>query len=151
DELDGLLVRRPQSAWRAFGLRLAAHVPTFLALGYGSVRIVIVTYQELLSPGDPAMPVALRALGRAPDAVVVVIVAWLIGEAIGGLAVRHFGDGLTTPQALRRAIRELLEARGLATFVLANAVVLGIVALLVTVVGRAVARVQDDLIVAVDP
>jgi hypothetical protein len=150
DELEGLPTTQPPSSWRAFGLRLAAHLPTVVAMGYAVVRIVIVTYQELLSPGDPAAPIALRVLGRAPDAVVVVTLTWLLGEAVGGLALRRFVEGMTTAQAIRRAIRELVSARRLATFVITDAVVLAFAVLLVAVVGRAVDRVRDDLILAVD-
>jgi hypothetical protein len=151
DELEALSTSQPPSTWRAFGLRLVAHLPTFAALGYAVVRIVIVTYQELLSPGDPAVPIALRAIGRAPEAVAVLILTWLLGEAIGGLAARRFADGMTTVQAIRTSIRELVAGRGLATFLITNGVVLGVVVLLVAVAGRAVDRVRDDLIVAVDP
>lgn len=151
DELEGLPASRPPSTWRAFGLRLAAHLPTFVSLGYAVVRIVIATYQELLSPGDPAVPIPLRVLGRAPDAVAVVTITWLLGEAIGGLAVRRFVDGTTTVGAIRRAIRELVTARGLATLLLTDTVVLGGAVLVIAVVGRAVDRLRDNLILAVDP
>jgi hypothetical protein len=57
---------------------------------------------------------------------------------------------MTTAQAIRRAIRELVSARRLATFVITDAVVLAFAVLLVAVVGRAVDRVRDDLILAVD-
>ena len=130
------------SAWRTLGIRLVAHVPTLVALGYAAVRIVIVTYRELLSPGDPAVPLALRVIARAPEAAAVVVVAWLVGETIGGLAARHAAEGDTVRQSIRAAIRDLLGRRGVATLVLTDAVVAGVVVLLVTVVGRAVEHVR---------
>jgi hypothetical protein len=137
DELDLRLTHVRPSAWLALGVRLAAHVPTLLALGYAVVRIVVVTYQELLSPGDSAIPLAARVAARAPDAIVLVIVTWLLGEAVGGLASRRAVTGQAVSQALRGALRNFLERRGLATFVLTNAIVLVVIALLLAVVGRA--------------
>jgi hypothetical protein len=129
------------SAWRAFGLRLAAHVPTLLALGYAGVRLVMVTYQELLSPGDPAVPIALRVAGRAPEALGLLTVTWLLGEAVGGLAARQSPD-IGAVYALRRAVRDLFDRRGIATFVVTNLVVLGTVIALVVLTGRAAERVR---------
>ena len=136
EELDGKVLVVERSAWPAFGVRLAAHLPTFLALGYATVRIVIVTYEDLLSPGDPNIPVVARVVARAPDAIALVVATWLLGEAVGGLAARRSVAGEPVVGALRGAVRDLLRLRGLATFVLSNAVVLGAGALLVTVVGR---------------
>jgi hypothetical protein len=151
EELDGVPPSRPPWAWRSFGLRLAAHLPTFIALAYAIVRIVIVTYQELLSPGDPAAPIVVRVIARAPDALAAVTITWLIGEAIGGLAVRGYVDGDKTVRAIRRAIRELVATRVLATLLLTNTAVLAVAVLLIVVVGRAVDRLRDDLILAIDP
>ena len=149
-ELD---LRQPEvgpSAWRTLGIRLLGHLPTLIALGYGAVRIVIVTYQELLSPGNPAVPLGLRVLGRAPDAIAIVAVAWLLGEAIGGLAARRSAEGETVGHAMRGAIRDLLRWRGAATFVVTDAVVVGVVLLLITVVGRAAEHVRVYLFDRVD-
>ncbi len=93
----------------------------------------------------------MRVIARAPDAVAAVTLTWLIGEAIGGLAVRGYVDGDKTVRAIRRAIRELVATRGLATLLLTNAAVLAIAVLLIVVVGRAVDRLRDDLILAIDP
>ncbi len=138
------------SAWRTLAIRLIAHLPTLVALAYGAVRIVIATYQELLSPGDPSISIALRVLGRAPDAVVVAVVAWLVGEAIGGLAARRAAEGETVGRATRGAIRDLVRFRGVATFVATDAVVLGVVLLLIAVVGRAAEHVRVYLLNRVD-
>jgi hypothetical protein len=146
DELDLHPTQARSSAWLVFGFRLAAHLPTFLAVGYAIVRIVVVTYQELLSPGDPTIPVAARVVARAPDAIVLVFVLWLLGEAVGGLAARRAVAGQTVTRALLGALRDLLARRGLATFVLANGVVLIVIALLVAVVGRTSAHLSAYLL-----
>ena len=136
EELDSRVRVVERSVWPAFGVRLAAHLPTFVALGYATVRIVIVTYEDLLAPGDPNIPIVARVVGRAPDAIALVVATWLLGEAIGGLAARRSVAGEPVIGALRGALRDLLRARGLATWVLSNVVVLVAGALLVTVVGR---------------
>jgi hypothetical protein len=136
-ELDGSVPALDRSAWHAFGLRLAAHLPTFLALGYATVRIVIVTYAELLSPGDQNVPIALRVIGRAPDAIVLVVATWLLGEAVGGLAVRRSVGGEPVLRSLLGAVRDLLHPRGLATFFVSDGALIVVGALLVGVVGRA--------------
>jgi hypothetical protein len=151
DELD---LRPPAPgtlAWQLLGIRLAAHLPSLLAIGYGAVRIVVATYQELLSPGDPTLPIVLRVIARAPDSIVIAVVAWLLGEAIGGLAARRSAVGETAGRALRGAVRDLLARRGVATFVVTDLVVLGVVVLLVSVVGRAVEHARVYLLGGADP
>jgi hypothetical protein len=138
------------SAWQLLGIRLAAHLPSLVAIGYGAVRIVIATYQELLSPGDPTVPIALRVIARAPDAVAIAVVAWLLGEAIGGLAARRSAEGEPAGRALRGALRDLLARRGVATFVVTDLVVLAVVVLLVSVVGRAAEHVRVYLFAGAD-
>jgi len=144
-ELDLRLPHITRSPWRTLAVRLTAHLPTLVALAYGAVRIVIVTYQELLAPGDPTVPIALRVLSRAPDAIVVAGLAWILGEAIGGLAARRAAEGETAGQAIRGAIRDLVRRRGVATFVVTDAVVVAVVLLLLVVVGRAAEHVRGYL------
>jgi hypothetical protein len=149
-ELDLRVAEVAPSAWRALAIRLVAHLPTLVALAYAVVRIVIVTYQELLSPGDAAVPLALRVIARAPDAIVIAVVAWLIGEAIGGIAARRAAEGETVGPSIRGAIRDVLRRRGVATFVVTDAVVAGVVVLLIAVVGRAAEHVRVYLFDRVD-
>jgi hypothetical protein len=149
-ELDLRILDVAPSAWRSLAIRLVAHLPTLVVLGYAAVRFVIVTYQELLSPGDPAVPIALRVLARAPDALVLAAVAWLVGEALGGLAARRAAEGERVGRSLRGALRDLLHRRGAATFVVTDAVVVGVVLLLIAVVGRAAEHVRTYLFDRVD-
>ena len=144
-ELDLRAPPFPVSAWRILAIRLLAHLPTLVALAYAAVRIVMVTYQELLSPGDPVLPIALRILGRAPDAVVVPGAAWLLGEALGGLAARRGAEGDSIGASVRGGVRDLIGMRGIATFMLTDAAVLGAVLLLLAVVGRAGDHVRASL------
>lgn len=114
------------SALQAFAIRLAAHIPTVLALGYGLVRLVAVAYEELTSPGDGDVPIAVRVLAGAPDAVLVIVLAWLAGETVGALAARRSSAGVSAQRALLASFRQLLGARGLATLGLTVAVVVAV-------------------------
>ena len=149
-ELDLRVAEVTPSAWRTLAIRLLAHLPTLLALAYAGVRLVIGTYQELLSPGDPAVPIALRVIARVPDAVVIAGVAWLVGEAVGGIAARRAAEGESIGQSLRGAIRDVLRRRGVATFFMTDAVVAGVLLLLLAVVGRAAEHVRAYLFDRVD-
>lgn len=72
-------------ALRGLGIRLAAHAPFAIALAWGAIRVVDAVYGELISPGDIAIPIALRVVLRVPEVVVVLVVTWLAGETVGGL------------------------------------------------------------------
>lgn len=116
-----------RSATLSLGLRLVAHLPTIAAIGYASIRVIEVLYAELTSPGDTTTPLVLRILALAPDAPLAVGITWLLGEAVGGLAVRRVAAGEPVVAALGRSIRQVASPRGLATLA---ATTLAIVALL---------------------
>jgi hypothetical protein len=96
DELAGVAAPRRVPAgrtrgriWRIVMLRLASHVPLALALGYGSLRLVQVTYRELTLPSDVLTPIAWRVVVSAPDAVLAMLVTWTLGEILGSLGSRR--------------------------------------------------------------
>jgi hypothetical protein len=108
---------------RAFGVRLLAHAPLAIALGWGAARIGQAGYQELVNPLEVVSPLVVRIVSAVPDAVAAVLVAWLIGEAAGGLAVRHLVLGGASPgRSVREAYLDLvrypstLATLGLTTF-----------------------------------
>jgi hypothetical protein len=74
---------------RAFGVRFLSHLPLWLALSWGAVRIVQATYAELVTPFEVVTPLAFRVLTAVPDAIAVVLGTWILGEAAGGLGVRR--------------------------------------------------------------
>ena len=74
---------------RVLGVRLLAHLPLAVALAWGAVRIVQAAYAELITPFEVVTPLFIRVLGDVPDAIAVIVTLWLLGEAAGGLAVRH--------------------------------------------------------------
>jgi hypothetical protein len=102
-------------------VRLIALVPAALAGAWAASRLVATTYHQLILPDDLAMPLALRALRDAADAAAVVVVIWLVGEFVGGLAARHLiARGGWTLAAFSRSLAAAVRRPGasLATFVL---------------------------------
>jgi len=105
---------------RAVVVRLAAHAGTLVAATYAVVRLVVEGYGEILSPGEPATPLAWRIALRAPDAIVILVGVWLAGESLGGLAIRRVARGESILVALAWALRRLVRPSGLATLVVTN-------------------------------
>lgn len=145
DELDLGWVPRRTSAAAALRLRLAAHLPTLLALGYGIARLAMATRDELLAPGDPAIAMAARVALRALDALAVVAVAWLLGETVGALAARRQAAGEPVREALIRSVRRVLDRRGLPTLLLTTAALLAMTVPFILAVGRAWEHVRSSL------
>jgi hypothetical protein len=127
DDLDLPAPPPDGSPWEGLALRLVAHIPTLLVLGYGIVRATAVGYEEFTAPGEiGGVPVAARVLGRVPEVVALLLVAWLVGEAAGSLAARRAAGGATATAALRAAVRQVVAPRGLATLGLTSVVLLGL-------------------------
>jgi hypothetical protein len=87
--------------------RTLAHVPTGIALIWGSANLVAVAYRELTSPFDVVTPIVLRVLRGAPEAVALIFAAWMIGEILGGVAARRIA---LAAAGVRRALREAILA-----------------------------------------
>jgi hypothetical protein len=139
------------SAWRSFGLRLVANVPTVLALGYAAIRVVTVAFEQFTRPDDPGVPIVDRVVGRVPDAILLVLAAWLVGEVVGGLAARRAAAGMTDRAALVASVRQLLSPRGLATFAVTTGLLLVTVLPFVLAAGRAWEHARSYLLVGADP
>ncbi|HEY3522538.1 MAG TPA: hypothetical protein VGK63_02450 [Candidatus Limnocylindrales bacterium] len=75
-------------AGRAFAARLVAFLPLGLALAVSAPIVVGAVYEELVNPSSLALPIVFRVLGDVPVVVAVIVGLWLVGDAIGGLAVR---------------------------------------------------------------
>jgi hypothetical protein len=73
---------------RAFVVRLAALIPFAIVLAATVPAVVGATYHELILPDELVTPVVLRVIRDVPIVVIALLAAWLVGEAIGGLAVR---------------------------------------------------------------
>jgi hypothetical protein len=101
---------RRGSVGDAFAVRLLAHTPLAVALAWGAARIGEAGYRELVNPLEVVSPLVIRVVSAVPDAVVVVLAAWLVGEAAGGLAVRHLVLGGASPgRSLREAYHDLVR------------------------------------------
>lgn len=106
-------------AWRILSVRLAAHLPFVVALAWGATRVVSAIYREFTVPVDTVTPLVFRVVRTVPDAIVVIVVAWLLGEIVGGIAARRVVLAGETPgralrsamvQAGRRPVRTLVQA-----------------------------------------
>lgn len=90
--------------------RAIAALPIVLALGWAVPRLGVATYVELTRPADPALALPIRVVAAAPEALVVVALAWMVAAALGGLAARRvvlLGDG--GPGAVWEALRAILR------------------------------------------
>lgn len=137
--------------WPALEVRLLAHVPTAIAAGAGLVVLGNALQAELISPPGP-LPLALRVLLREPLMTAAIVAAWLLGEAVGSLALRRLtttGAG-STLRALRLGLVDLLRPSGLATLLLTTTVVGAVVGILWLTAGRAFDRLWPLVIEASD-
>jgi hypothetical protein len=75
-------------AGRAAAAHLVALIPMALTLAFGSVQIFGVAYRELVNPSD-AGPIVLRVIGGASGPVAAIVIMWILGEVVGGMAVRR--------------------------------------------------------------
>ena len=94
-------------ATRILAVRVMAHVPTGLAVTWGTARLVTIAYRELTSPFDVTSPIAMRVLRGAPEVVGIIVIAWTVGEIVGGIAARRVVLG---GSRVTRALREAVEA-----------------------------------------
>ena len=86
-------------------------------------------YEELTSPTTSGAHRSRSGSSPAPEAVDGALLAWLIAEAVGGLALRRYvadGSSRSVGAAVVGGIRGLVRPGGLATLVITNLVVLGI-------------------------
>ncbi|HET7027150.1 MAG TPA: hypothetical protein VFI28_05625 [Candidatus Limnocylindrales bacterium] len=139
---------------RAFAVRLLALVPFALVLGGSIPAIVDAVYRELISPTDLVTPLVVRVVLDVPALIGAVIVTWLLGEAIGGLATRLVvRDGRSVRGALAGALA-LAARRPIATlvaFAVGDLVLVALVAPALAASGLVWRAVAFDLRLASDP
>jgi len=73
---------------RSVVAHLLALIPAVLVAAVASVQIVAVAYRELVNPSD-ASSIVLRVIGGAVGPVAAIVVTWVLGEIVGGMAVRR--------------------------------------------------------------
>ncbi len=81
--------RRRAEAGRVLVARVLAHLPLGVALSWGSVRLVAVTYHELTNPADVTTPLVWRVLLASPEVVAVILLTWMVGQTLGAMAARR--------------------------------------------------------------
>jgi hypothetical protein len=97
---------------RAAAAHLLALLPAAVTLGLGSVGIFGVAYRELVNPSD-AGPIVLRVVAGAAGPVAAIVVVWVIGEIVGGMAVRRIVvGGEPVGAAVLRAAADLVRRPG---------------------------------------
>jgi len=74
---------------RVASVRLVLLLPVLLATAAAIPAWVAVAYRELTLPSDVAAPLVMRVLAGAPVATLLVAVAWLACEVVGGFATRR--------------------------------------------------------------
>ena len=135
-----------QSTMLGLAVRIAAHLPTAVAIAYASVRIVDVLYGEFTAPGDTTSPLVLRVVGQALDAVLAVGATWILGETVGGLVARRVSAGEPAIGAFGRSIRQALSPRGLATLALTTIALAAMLGPFLFVTATAWANVRTALL-----
>jgi hypothetical protein len=93
---------------RSTAAHLVALIPMAVALAFGSVQIFGVAYRELINPSD-AGPIVLRVISGAVAPVAVIAVLWILGEIVGGMAVRRIVlDDTAVVDAVLRSSADLV-------------------------------------------
>jgi hypothetical protein len=113
---------------------------------WGAARIASVGYAELTVPSDVTVPVPWRIASGAPDAIVGIVLTWLLGEAIGAMSSRRVAlRGEATRPALRAAIARFARSpvRPALLALLPTIVLVAIVALTGIAAGTALDAVRS--------
>jgi hypothetical protein len=119
---------RPHGWRAALTARLLPHAVTALVLAFAASRVVAALYGELTSPTDASIPLQVRVFFDAPEAVVLLVAAWALAEAVGGVALRSLvaggrASGPSSSRALWNGLRGVLRVSGIATLVATDAAV----------------------------
>ena len=134
----------------AITVRLVAHLPTAVAFIAAAGALATAVTAELASPGD-GTSIFARIVARAEWPIAILVLAWLVGETWGGVAIRRLRADRSAWRALGHALLDVVRPSGLATLVLGSVVAL--VPLLITwyAAGRAFDRLWGLLIDGSDP
>jgi hypothetical protein len=136
------------------GIRVVCLVPLAVALAWAGSRIYASAYNELTTPSSLNVPLAVRTVLGAVDAVAVVVVVWLLEETVGAVAVRRLvltrcgvwrAIGSALSQLIRRPIAS--AATVLLSYVASALVMAAGIALIATTFDwcRVAARIQQPI------
>ena len=136
--------------------RLGPHLVTAVVFVVAALQIVVVAYREATTPGAPTTPFAIRVLAETALPVSALVIAWLLAEAAGGLALRALllgPPGQPPPRgrdALGRAARSLVRPKALATLVVTDVATVVVAAPGALAAARAWAQLRRLLIDGAD-
>jgi hypothetical protein len=123
---------------RVFLIRLVGLAPLALVLAVGLQRLGQIAYLELTLPTNLTSPIVVRVAGQAPEVVGAIVLAWLAGELVAGLAVRlAVRDGSTVARSIGGALG-LLARRPLDVLLVS----LGSLLVVIPVLGLAIGLVD---------
>jgi hypothetical protein len=86
---------------RIVALRLVALLPFIAVVAITARSVGELVYQELILPSDITSPIVLRVVHGARGQVAAIVLAWVAGEVLGGIAVRL---AILEGRSVRRAI-----------------------------------------------
>jgi hypothetical protein len=91
-------------------IRVVCLVPLALAVAWAGSRIYGSAYSELTTPSSLGVPLAVRTVLGAADAVALVVVVWLLEETVAAVAVRRLViTGCGVWQAIGSALGQLIR------------------------------------------
>ena len=130
-------------------IRLICLLPIAIVVGLGIQGLGQVVYDELTLPTDLVTPMAIRVVVRAPGIVAAIVIAWLAGETLAGLASRlAVLRGAGVARALRIALG--FSARAAITIIplsiLSVVVAAGVLGVAIGLVGWSWSMVRDVLL-----
>jgi hypothetical protein len=100
-------------AVRILAARLLALIPLAIGVTWAAVRLVAVAYRELTVPSNVAVPIVVRVLAGAPDAIVLLLLTFLLSDMAGALASRRIVVARQSPMvALRGGLGRLRSQLG---------------------------------------
>lgn len=118
-------------------VRLLALVPVATAMAWGSTRIVAVAYGELTLPSSTAIPVTVRVVQGASEAIAVIALAWLFAGVLGSVAARAVILGERRPAAALWAALRWMVRHPLRALVLELVPLIGLILVIVPSVAAA--------------
>jgi len=142
---------RPPGLARIALLRGLALLPPLAAFALAWPALYDVTYQELILPGDLAVPLPVRVMARLPLALAALAAVWLLSDTAGALSVRRLvleRHGMLRAWALGWADLARRPLRVAAAVALGGIVLLAAVGPALAAAAVALTRAREVLILA---
>jgi len=138
---------------RLVAVRLVALIPFIAVVAITARSVGELVYQELILPSDITAPIVLRVVQGARVQVAAIVLAWIAGEVLGGIAIRlAILEGRSSGRAILGAVvfvvrhpftAAVASVAGLAFFVVAIVPALVAIGIAWGTLGTAVAGPLD--------